>query len=312
MKQTVCPHCARPLSTAESVTRDHVVPAAFGGCVTVPACKTCNDSLGSGLEARLLSPHSWLTLLSQAQGYTAGPLWGRTEDGRNTVSHFGNERHRARTPAVEVEDTDARHIRLAIKDPPRDAGAFIESTVKKYGATVEDAEIHSGKAPRGKFAFDMVLRVQDLRRMTAKVALCQGAQRWGDVFLLSDLAEWLRVVLDVSSEWPEGLREPRREEAHAGGEWPISEEDLRWAADQLHRLLPPILSRAHRGLPVVGHCPNPPYIITFIPADRGRATLLGCVMLGYVFPILGVELPLPSGVTSPVTVVEPPRNGILS
>lgn len=295
----------------EQVSRDHVVPAAFGGGRTVSACKRCNDTLGHGVEARLLSRKSWFTALSQAQGWTAGNLWGVLDDGRQATSHLGYGTHRARQPRVIVESEDDSHVRLAITDPPEDEDAFFASLITRYGGSVSDTVTTRERVPRGGFSLKMVLQVQDLRRMTAKVGLCAGAVRWGDEFLLSELGEWLRVVLDVRSEWPACSREFKRSESHAGGDWPLTEQEMRQNVGQLNALLSPILDRASRGLPVMGHVPRPPYLIMFAQAERGSATIVACVMLGYVFPVLGVPHALPPGARAPVVIVEPPRGGIL-
>ncbi len=298
MSHSVCPHCARPLSGVGELSDDHVLPSSFGGVDKIRTCKRCNDVLGGGVEARLLGPRSVFTLLSQSQGWTEGTLQARVSGGR-ARSHLGYGRHEPSAPRVRVTDTSESEATLEVILPPHIGvgdldDPYIKSLVRKHGGSHARAEItSSGTAPAELFEMDMSMRIEDIRRLVAKVALCSGTQRWGDEFAKSALADKLRVVLNVWSDWPAHDRPPPLDDPQASGAWPLEPEEVAHLGGQIEKLLPPVLSRVAAGVPVVGHVDLPPSLTIFTPAGGGSQTLVVVVALGVVLPALGFDAPLP-------------------
>jgi hypothetical protein len=81
-----------------ATSKDHVVTEKLGGVEKIRVCKICNDVVGDGVEARLLSSTSWLTALSQAHGWTAGMVHGKYPDGQRVRTHFGDRTHHMMDP----------------------------------------------------------------------------------------------------------------------------------------------------------------------------------------------------------------------
>jgi hypothetical protein len=300
-----CPHCARPLTTVGATSRDHVVPEAMGGLEKVRTCKVCNDVLGGGVESRLLSPTGWLTLLAQSQGWTKGDLAGENEHGHAVQAHVGNQTYRLLKPREQVLDEDEDHVQLGVVLPVHIGGEYLEHLAATYGGTL--SVVSQETAPPEWARFDISCKIDDLRRLVAKVALCTGTRRWSDDFVLSPLAQWLREVQDVWQDWPPDLKPGPVTGEHVGGRWPMSPEEVSALTEQLQSVLPPILSRMTQGLPVVGHVKTPPPMTFLIPVESGRQTVVAVAVLGVLLPLLLAPHPLPNGVARPVVVVHPQR-----
>lgn len=301
--QTMCPHCACPLSGVQT-SRDHIVSAFLGGTWTVPSCKTCNDVLGASIEARLARPNSWLTVLSQAEGLTEGWVHGRNEREQRTRHHFGSRSHEWVTPWHEKVSEGTDRTRLRVAAPPHTQSGYIQHLAKLYGG--QAIEIDRFTAPVEQQTIDTTVSIFDLRRLSAKTALCAGAFSWGDEFLTSPGAQWLRTVLDVGSEWPAGRSDPppTNGELHAGGRWPVEPADADFILSQMKSTLEYVLSRTVAGdntfpptLPVVG----------LTPVDAGTAFLAWSSALRVAFPVLLVPYPLPEP-RRPILIIQPPRN----
>jgi hypothetical protein len=195
--QTICPYCKHDLATVVEVTREHVVPSALGGSETVPACRACNSTIGHTLEARLLGPTSWLTVIAQAAGFTPGWVNVTYEGGQRAREHFGSREGRLHEPRVEViEETDKR-LTLGLTIPTHFGPGYIDHVIREQTGRVE--RIDRGPAPPQWATVDLSVNVDDLASLAAKSALCTGALRWGDSFLVSDLGEWLRRGIDDPS-----------------------------------------------------------------------------------------------------------------
>lgn len=293
-ERTYCTHCRQSLAEVEEVDQDHVVPESLGGVATISTCKRCNSTLGHGVEARLVDRHSLLTALSQAQGWTKGAVWGETDHGTPTISHFGQGKHLLVSPHADVVSEDDERLQLEVTWPShlsdRDRERYLQRLAKQHGGK-ESARL-TGSAPETTTRFGLVTKIDDLRRVTAKIGLSTGAAKWGDEFTLSPLADWLREVLDVWSEWPPPHRLSPRPEPHATGRGPLLEEDVKGLTQQVGRWLRIILDRHSRGLPVVGHIPLPPPVTMLTPVDHGMATIVNVVVLGVVLPGLGAPYPL--------------------
>ena len=300
--QTLCPHCARDLSKVGPVSNDHVVGRAFGGVETVRACKQCNDALGGALEARLLSPTGWFTILSQAAGFTVGGLKGTTELGQRAEMHFGTKGHRIVAPSHEAVSDAGGVMEINVLLPAQLDDSYLDHLGKMYGGEVKIVS-RSAQPPVWHKA-DLSASLDDLRRLAAKIALCTGAARWGDTFLATPLASWLRIVLDVWSDWPENERPESLDDPLAGGRWPETEADVAHMTGQAERTLSPVLARAAQGLHEERPPPLPP-ITMFAPVEGGNATFVTSIVLGVLLPGLPVPHPLPMGALSPTVIVHP-------
>lgn len=293
-QHTYCPHCRRALDDVEEVDEDHVVTESMGGVTTIATCKRCNSTLGGGVEARLVGRHGLLTALSQAQGWTKGAIWGETEQGIPSRSHFGKGQHHLTSPHVEVVAEDDERVRLAVTWPShlsdQDRDRYLQRLAKQHGG--QEAARSTGPAPETMTKMELVTQAEDLRRVTAKIALSTGAEKWGDEFTLSPLADWLREVLDVWSDWPPPHRLPPRPEPHATGRGPLLDAEVKGWMDQLEPWLRTILARHSEGLPVVGHIPLPPPMTMLTPADNGKATMVNVMVLGVMLPGLAAQYPL--------------------
>jgi hypothetical protein len=302
--QTLCPHCARALSQVGPVSNDHVVGRAFGGVETVRACKRCNDVLGGGLEARLLSPTGWFTILSQAAGFTAGSLKGTTELGQRAEMHFGQRGHRIVAPSHEIISDAGGVMEISVTLPAHIDDSYLDHLGKKYGGEV--TIVSRSAQPPAWHKADLSASLDDLRRLAAKIALCTGAARWGDTFLANPFANWLRIVLDVWSDWPENERPEPLDDPLAGGRWPATEADVAHMTGQAERTLGPVLARAAQGFQPERPPPLPP-ITMFAPLDGGNATFVTSIVLGVLLPGLPVPHPLPMGALSPTVIIHPTR-----
>ena len=301
---------ARALRTCSSwkndtVSEDHIVGAAFGGVETVPACKRCNEAVGSGLEARLLSPTGWFTILSQGAGYTDGRVFGKTETGERVRMHFGGQGNIQLDPSHEVlSEEENGSKRIGVFLPPHVGDNYLAHVARTYGGSLTDVS-RGHETPARWHQIELSGTVADCRRLVAKIALCSGAAKWGDRFLSSPLAGWLRIVLDVWSDWPEDVRPAPLDDPRSGGRWPSPEADVQHLINQVEGTVSPILQRAAQDLstPVA---PRLPPVTMFVPADRGRGTLVSVIVLGVALPAIGENCAIPSPI-EPVTIVHPPR-----
>lgn len=305
MSHQHCPHCARLLSEVGATSRDHAVTEALGGVETVRTCKVCNDVLGRGVEARLLSRTGWFTLLSQAQGWTDGVLSGRSEHGQAVQSHVGDEVHRLMAPRVEVVVEDGRAVQLGVTLPPHIGDGYLNHLAEQYGGT--PSVVSRQPAPPEWFRYEISVDIADVRRLVAKTALGTGTRRWGDEFVLSPLAGWLREVQDVWQDWPAQLPGTPAQGEHAGGRWPMAPEELASLTEQLQRVLPPILARVADGRPVAGHVRTAPPMTLLLPVDCGRQTVVAVIVLGVLLPLLTAPHSLPGPRVGPAFVVHPER-----
>lgn len=272
MTQTICPYCRRSLSSVE-VTREHVVPSALGGSETIPACRECNSTIGETLEGRLLGPTSWVTLIAQAAGFTPGWVNVTYATGQRAREHFGDRQGRVSDPHVEVLEDTPERIRLGLIVPPHIGDGYLQHVIRQQPGTVESIE--RGPAPPQWATANLSMNVDDLASLAAKVALCSGARRWGDDFLLSDLGDWLRRgVFDAS--------------ALAMVAPPTGP-----APDVLKSFLDPILANyVASGGATPWRSPVPSMTI-FTPIDHGAATAIVFVLFGLPLCTIGNNLPFP-------------------
>lgn len=308
---SICPFCARPWNEVEQVSEDHTVPASFGGAETVRACKPCNDVLGGGIEAALLGAHSVFTMLSQSQGWTTGALWSRTDDGGKARLNFGTGEHYATEPRAKVVREDARTKSIEVTLPPHLMGAgvdhpYVQHLIRQHGGDPSQSTVTNRRpAPPETFYVDATNHISDLRRIVAKIALCCGTKHWGDGFVLSSLADRLRVILDARADWPAAIRVPTPDDPQARAQWPLREEERDPLLEQIERVLPLILRRASADQPVVGQVDLGPTLVIFTPCGGGEQTLIAVHALGFLLPVLGVDAPLPPGHRSKAEVIFP-------
>jgi hypothetical protein len=332
--QTVCPHCARPLAEVEEVSEDHIISRFLGGTWVVPCCKTCNDVLGGGIETRLLHPtysevldddgvgvglsrpQGWLGILSQAEGLTKRWVFGHNERSQvlggkerhqSTRHHFGTSVHEWDAPWHEVLSDNETVARIRMAAPQQMEADYIKHLEKKYRGRA--LETSWAEAPPEMQQIDLSVSIYDLRRLTAKAALCAGARIWGDLFVTSPAAQWLRVVLDVGSEWPAGRvgRPAQSDESHAGGRWATTQADADFMISQMEPTLAPVLARAAGGIEEHSQTPPSLPIVGVTPTDAGHAFYAWHTALRVVFPVLLVPHPLPVPQV-PAMIIQPPAH----
>lgn len=272
MTQTICPYCQRSLSSVE-VTKEHVVPSALGGSETVPACRECNSTIGETLEGRLLGPTSWVTLIAQATGFTPGWVNMTYETGQRAREHFGDRQGRVTDPHVDVLEETPERVRLGLIVPPHIGDGYLQHVIRQQHGTVESIE--RGPAPPQWATANLSVNVDDLASLTAKVALCSGARRWSDEFLLSDLGDWLRRGV------------------HDAGALAVVGPPAGPAPDALKSFLDPILAHyVASGGAQPWRSPVPSMTI-FTPIEHGAATAIAFVLFGLALCTIGNNLPFP-------------------
>lgn len=206
---TVCPHCARPPVQGGGATRDHIFPDAFGGQGTIVACKDCNSGIGSGVEGKLLGPESPFTLFLQGSGLPHGKLKATHPLGEFMVD-LGTGDHTART-SVEVLDTDVDGVQtVKMFGNPEEIAQIRDGFEEKYGPPLEvlSEQIGSPDSEPEWLNVSVSVDTADLRRLVAKTALCGLTYLQGDPFVETELAIWLRQVLDAPREWPTSSKGP--------------------------------------------------------------------------------------------------------
>jgi hypothetical protein len=282
------------------------VPASLGGISTVAACKPCNDALGAGVEGRLVSPTGWFTVLAQGAGFVDGFVDATDESGGRAQVHFGARGHRKVAPTYEIIQETEDVTEIAVVLPSHVGDGYLEHLAKQFGGSLSITA--RGPAPAEWHRSQLGVNISDLRRLAAKIALCAGTSEWGDSFTMSPLADWLRVVLDICSDWPEAIRPPASSHADAGGHWPLTQEESQSLADDMKRSLEQVLARVTAGGPTITE-PMVPAFTIFAPADGGRQTLVSSVVLGLVLPVLGADQPMPQPELGPRTIFPRTRWG---
>ncbi len=269
------------------MTKEHIVPSALGGSETIPACRKCNSTFGETLEGRLLGPMSWVTLIAQAAGYTPGWVNVTYETGQRAIEHFGSRQGRVLDPQVEVIEDSAERIRLGLILPPHVGDGFVDHVIRQQRGTVESIE--RGPAPQQLATANLSTDVDDLASLTAKVALCSGAQRWGDDFLVSDLGEWLRA--GVSDAQVLGAVGP------PAGPSP----------DSLKSFLASILDHFTTSGGAQPWRSAIPSMTILTPIDHGAATVIAFVLLGLPLCTIGNNLSFP-GPPRTIVIFHPNRD----
>jgi hypothetical protein len=143
-----------------------------------------------------MTKNGWFAMLSQGAGYTDGTVRGIGENRARVEMNFGGKGHVLLDPSHQVIEQTESGTRVGVVLPPHVGDGYLEHVAKKYGGYV-------GSVERGPLSeptwYKIVLggTVFDCRRLAAKLGLGAGAIQWGDDFVISPLADWLRVVLDV-------------------------------------------------------------------------------------------------------------------
>lgn len=135
-------------------------------------------------------PGSWLTLLAQVAGFTPGWVNLISEKGQRLVEHFGDRQGKLIDPHFEIIEQSPEHFRVGITLPDHVPEAYVDHVARLHPGRVDSVERQP--APKQWATANLTVNLNDLAALTAKVALCTGALRWGDEFLLSDLATCLR------------------------------------------------------------------------------------------------------------------------
>jgi HNH endonuclease len=206
-KNRLCPHCARPAAEGGGASRDHIFPEAFGGQGTIVACTDCNSGIGSGVEGKLLGPESPFTLFLHGSGLPHGRLKATHPQLGQFMVDLRTGEHTART-SVDLLDTDAEGAKtFRIFGGPEEVARIRAGLDRKYGSPeVLKEEAGSPESEPEWLQIDLSTNVADLRRLVAKTALCALTFLQGDSFVTTELADWLRAVLDAPREWPKPVR----------------------------------------------------------------------------------------------------------
>jgi hypothetical protein len=253
------------------VTREHVIPFALGGSETVPACRPCNSTIGHNLEARLLGPTSWLTVIAQAAGFTPGWVDVTYEGGQRAIEHFGSRQGKLLEPRVEVvEETDER-LTLGLTVPSHFGRGYLDHIIREQTGPVE--RIERGPAPPQWATVNLSVSVDDLASLAAKAALCTGALRWGDTFLVSELGDWLRRGVEDPSVLGE-----------VGSPAVPTTEGVNSVLNSVLEHFVATNGAAPWQSPV-------PSMMILMPVDHGKATVIAFVLFGVVLTSLATTLP---------------------
>lgn len=203
----ICPHCDRELSAGGGSTREHVFPETFKGRTTVNACADCNSGVGSGVEGRLLGSSSFMTFVQQGSGLPHKEMKASNSQGDFSVD-LETGRHTAKLQ-VDVTELDGAKT-YQIFGTPEDARRVLEGLARDGAIPADqiDAILEAGRVDPTKsenltmtISLDLVL----VRRLIAKIALCALTYLQGDEFIATDMAAWLRQVLDAPRHWGRGL-----------------------------------------------------------------------------------------------------------
>jgi len=270
-----------------AVSQEHLVPFALGGSETVPACKTCNNTIGHGVEGRLLGPTSWLTVPAQAAGFTKGWTSVTLEGGQRALEHFGNREGIVLEPRVEVVEQTADRLTLGLTVPPHIGQQFVDHVIGQQTGHVEAVE-HKQPPPQWATA-NLSVNTDDLAALSAKVALCTGALIWGDQFILSDLGDWCR----------RGVADPQVLHEFS----PPAMTEL----DAINALLRSVLSHYTATNGATPWQSPVPSLTILTPVDGGKATMIALVLFGVVLVVLDCNYPKP-GPISPTIHFHPFRD----
>jgi hypothetical protein len=204
---SLCPHCARRASLGHGPSREHIFSEALGGRQTIMACADCNSAVGSGVEGRLLSPNSAMTFFQQNSGLPHMDLAASSAQGDFRVD-LPSGKHLARLRVTEVEIDGERTIQIF--GSPSDARRVIDGFARKHGIPVEEINKKfesalSAPRPADMLKINVTLDLVLVRRLIAKTALCVLTYLQGDPFVTTDMAAWLRQVLDAPRHWGNGV-----------------------------------------------------------------------------------------------------------
>lgn len=203
----LCPHCGRSVSIGGGPSREHIFPEAFGGRTTVIACADCNSGVGAGVEGRLLGSSTAMTFFQQGSGLPHKEMTASNALGEFRVD-LGTGKHTAKLRVGESEHEGTKTYQIF--GTPEDAKRVLEGLARegkistdRIGELIESGRIDPSESENltMTITLDLIL----MRRLLAKVSLCVLAYLKGDNFISTDMAGWLRQVLDVPRHWGKGL-----------------------------------------------------------------------------------------------------------
>jgi hypothetical protein len=186
-------------------SREHIFPEAFGGRKTILACTDCNSGVGTGVEGRLLGSNSALTFFQQGSGLAHKELTASSDKGQFRVD-LATGQH---TAILKVNESVGEEGKThQIFGTPEEARGVIEGlrrdlTPEHIQEIIDSNRIVSNKSEM--LTMNITLDLVLVRRLIAKVSLCALTYLQGDDFISSDLAKWLRQVLDAPKHWGKGL-----------------------------------------------------------------------------------------------------------
>jgi hypothetical protein len=224
-------------------------------------------------------------VISQAAGFTPGWINVTNQNGQRAIEHFGGRQGRLLEPHVAVVEETAERLTLGLTVPPHIGSGYVDQVIRQQKGQVE--RMQRGAAPLQWATANLTVNVDDLASLTAKVALGTGAMRWGDVFLLSDLGEWLRHGIENAAAL--ALLGPP-----AGP-----------ATDGVSSVLNSVLAHYVATKATAWRSPVPSMTI-LTPVDHGAATVVTLVLFGVVMSSFGNNFPKP-GATSPIVHFHPAR-----
>lgn len=190
---TLCPYCVRMLTDDDvEVTGEHVFPQFLGGRAEVPACKKCNNRIGSDIEGPLSKPPTLMAMQASIQS-GKGPLIRFEHDGRPMELDLSTGSFRSQKPVERTIEGSVMNVRLGGSE--EQVRKIVEGMAAKHGFDPEQAMAMGKVHPIAEVEapFDLAERTE--ARLAAKVALAAGTWTYGDAFITSELAGRLRRIL---------------------------------------------------------------------------------------------------------------------
>ena len=287
--------------TAAATNLDHVIPQAMGGVDAQQAtvCSPCNSWLGQNVEAPLLGREGCLLPLASRRGFAKGRLKAFDDNG---VGYLWNPRTYAAQllrPHISPDRSDPDRTQLTAVLPETITGpveladpavviqhpvmrkAIAEHGPRGLQSTVSDPEVTINAHIDGQAALRTDL--PRLRQLAAKIALTASALTWGDMFIMSELGDWLRQFLSVNHDPSAGPSFAQRYSVPANDPAFIQELQSKLLREDAAAPLPPVVG--------------------FWPAADNTGTWISVRILGLELPDLVAPTPFPIPLVADLSMV---------
>jgi hypothetical protein len=297
----ICPLCGEALPEVGSPDRDndHVFGQAYGGRVTVPTHKICNNSEGSGAEGSLARPIGLMNLIRSFHGLATLPVPVVAADGTKfNVDFADGEMTRAKPEVKKVDFEDS--IQLSAKGSEQQLRGVLRDWKKGFGAQIPAFDQippeSRGQAtePAVEVNAELVLDLEAAERFALNVALDAGLLAFGPAFATSELAVAMREYKEAPFDNPlvPGVHHPRMLPQDLEGlDYALRNigvsmaADLNVAAPDLPPLVPPPEERMNS--------------VTFVPRRDGHRSTTAVFVHTLSFPLppwgIVIDAPLPPG-----------------